>query len=88
VGVALPIANRSGDAGGDDAAATSFVGVPVRLFEGPYFRTAAAIVGRTYDISPDGQRFLMIKEDGPRNQTADYLIAVENAFAELKGPKK
>jgi serine/threonine-protein kinase len=35
-------------------------GRPARLFEGRYFMTAAT-VGRTYDVSPDGQRFLMIR---------------------------
>ncbi len=63
-------------------------GVPKRLFEGPYFRSAGNILGRTYDVSPDGQRFLLIKEDGRPTQTSDYLIAVENAFAELKPPTK
>jgi serine/threonine-protein kinase len=58
-------------------------GIPKRLFEGPYFRNAVGIVGRTYDVAPDG-RFLMVKEDTRRAQTNDYLIAVENAFADLK----
>jgi hypothetical protein len=40
--------------------------------------------GRTYDISPDGRRFLMIKENrsaetGPRN-----LVVVQNWFEELR----
>ena len=29
----------------------------------PYFTGAGVLVGRAYDVSPDGQRFLMIRED-------------------------
>jgi len=40
----------------------------------------------TYDISPDGQRFLMVKDSGPRDPTATpaSMIVVEHWFAELK----
>jgi eukaryotic-like serine/threonine-protein kinase len=55
---------------------------PIRLFEGPYFVSATAVVGRTYDVSLDGQQFLMIKDSRPRNQN-EHVIAVENAFADL-----
>ena len=68
-----------------DTSASSFSsGVPKRLFEGPYFRGSTGIVGRTHDVSLDGQRFLLIKADGRPTQTSDYLITVENAFAEVK----
>ena len=42
--------------------------------------------GRTYDVSPDGQRFLMIKEGGGANQTAAplQLIVVQHWTEELK----
>ena len=33
-------------------------------------RFRRAFLGRTYDVSPDGQRFLMIKEGGGTDQTA------------------
>ncbi len=36
--------------------------------------------GRTYDISPDGTRFLMIKEDASPAE----LILVQNWFEELE----
>lgn len=37
----------------------------VRLFEGRYFSSqGTGAFGRTYDVSPDGQRFLMIKPAG------------------------
>ena len=42
--------------------------------------------GRTYDVSPDGKRFLMIKPGGRAEQTAapPSLIVVQNWFEELK----
>jgi Tol biopolymer transport system component len=39
-----------------------------KLFDGPWFAQTA---GRTYDVSPDGQRFLMIKD-----ATADSTLAL------------
>ena len=58
-------------------------GSPTRLFEGSY-RLGAA--GRTYDVSSDGQRFLMVKPVGSLEQTAapSSLIVVQNWFEELK----
>jgi serine/threonine-protein kinase len=52
-------------------------GSPVLLFTGDYIYAQ----GRHYDIHPDGQRFLMIKE---AEQTADQLNVVLNWFEELK----
>ena len=51
-----------------------------------YFTVAAGNFGRTYDISPDGQRFLMMKEGGGSEQaTAPInLIVVQNWDQELK----
>ena len=40
--------------------------------------------GRTYDISPDGERFLMIKESGSRETSLMEFILVLNWFEELK----
>ena len=37
---------------------------PTQLVKEGYFTIPAVDTGRTYDISPDGQRFLMIKEGG------------------------
>jgi hypothetical protein len=37
-----------------------------------------------YDVSPDGQRFLMIKEDATAATARTGLIAVLNWFEELK----
>jgi serine/threonine-protein kinase len=48
--------------------------------------TTPALVGRTYDVSPDGQRFLMMKEGGGTDQTVAplQLIVVQNWTEELK----
>ena len=41
--------------------------------------------GRTYDISRDGQRFLMMKDTSAGNQTArPGIIVVQNWFQELQ----
>ena len=45
-----------------------------------------ALFGRSYDIAPDGQRFLMIKEGDGTDQTAApaSLIVVQHWTGELK----
>jgi eukaryotic-like serine/threonine-protein kinase len=60
-------------------------GNPTRLFEGRY-EIGAAQSGRTYDISPDGQRFLMIKVDAGSDETATppSIVVVQNWHEELK----
>ena len=54
--------------------------------EGYYTTPGAPFLGRTYDISPDGQRFLMIKEGGGSDQTAapSQIIVVQHWTEELK----
>ena len=54
-------------------------GNPTGLFEDPYLRN----LRRNYDISLDGQRFLMIKE-GSSNDAPRELHVVLNWFEELK----
>ena len=54
---------------------------PARLFEGNYYFGGASSLGRTYDVSRDGQRFLMIKQDAAR---ATSLSIVLNWQEELK----
>ena len=58
---------------------------PAKLFEGRYGASANQ-TGRTYDIAPDGKRFLMIKADGSADQTAvpASLVVVQNWREELK----
>ena len=56
---------------------------PEELFTGEY--SAAIFYGRSYDISPDGQRFLMLKPAELAEQTsASQIIVVQNWFEELK----
>jgi serine/threonine-protein kinase len=58
-------------------------GNPVRLF-----KTASSIesLRSSYDVSPDGQRFLMIKENAAEGQEASppRMVVVLNFFEELK----
>ncbi len=55
------------------------------VFEETYFFRGPSGLGRTYDISPDGKRFLMIKEGGPGDETEPtQLILVQNWLDELK----
>lgn len=58
---------------------------PTQLVKEGY-RTIAGDNGRTYDIAPDGQRFLMIKEDGGADRTPapTSLIVVQHWGEELK----
>ena len=67
------------------AVKTFSAGAPAKVFEGP-FLASQNIVGRSYDVSPDGQRFLMIKEL-PRaidDVVPSSLTVVLNWFDELK----
>ena len=55
-------------------------GNPEVMFEGDYYLAAG---GPNYDVSPDGERFLMIRhvEDA---STTPQIIVVQNWFEELK----
>jgi len=63
-------------------------GTPTRVLEGPYFFGtigAGDAAFRTYDVAPDGRRFLMIKEGGADQTAAPAsLIVVLNWVDELK----
>jgi serine/threonine-protein kinase len=56
-------------------------GNPVKLFSGPYY---TALFGRTYDVTPDGRRFLMVKTTSQTVTETARIIVVENWFEELK----
>jgi eukaryotic-like serine/threonine-protein kinase len=57
---------------------------PTLVVKEGYF-TIPSWWGRSYDISPDGQRFLMIKEGGADGTAAPAsLIVVQHWFEELK----
>ncbi len=51
---------------------TFAAGNPEELFGGEYLTFTA---NRPYDISPDGQRFLMIKEDSQAREAAEAVEA-------------
>jgi Tol biopolymer transport system component len=57
------------------------VGTPRKLFEGPFVVESGA---RSYDVTPDGQRFLMVQVLEPLPQPAPELILVTNWFEELR----
>ena len=63
--------------------ATWNAGTPAKLLEGRYFTGGAVTAGRTYDVSPDGQRFLMIKAPGA-DAPAASIIVVQHWLEELK----
>ena len=56
-------------------------GKPAILFEGRYHRTNASLA--QYDVSPDGQRFVMVKDSGA-DQSATHINIVQNWFQELE----
>jgi serine/threonine-protein kinase len=58
-------------------------GNPTKLFDDRYYHGAGAGVGRTYDVSADGQRFLMIKPSGDSADAAP-IVVVQNWFEELR----
>jgi eukaryotic-like serine/threonine-protein kinase len=60
---------------------TFSAGNPKMLFEGPYVPTPRSF--QDYDVSPDGQRFLMLKAGG-QAQVSAQINVVLNWFEELK----
>ena len=57
-------------------------GNPAKLFDaGPYY---FGNTSRTYDVSADGQQFLMIKLAGTSNAAAASMVVVEHWTEELK----
>jgi len=57
-------------------------GSPAVVFRGQYF---SGTVGRQYSVSPDGRRFLMIKNAASAgNAPPPQIIVVQNWFEELK----
>ena len=57
-------------------------GKPRMLFEGPYLPTAGSFP--YYDVSPDGQRFLMLKPSESQANAPTQINVVLNWFEELK----
>ncbi len=56
-------------------------GTPRKLFEGQYIM-ADPVNG--YDVTSDGQRFLMVQRLDPPSESPSELVLVENWFEELK----
>jgi serine/threonine protein kinase len=65
--------------------ATWSAGAPTKLFEGRY-TTTGTNPGRMYDVSSDGQRFLVIKPAANDRTAAapPSIVVVQNWFEELK----
>ena len=57
-------------------------GKPKVLFEAPYEPTPATL--GNYDVSPDGQRFLMLKPVEQEQAAPTQIVVVQNWFEELK----
>jgi hypothetical protein len=59
------------------------VGTPAKVFDAKY---SSVFPARHYDMSPDGQRCLMIKDSavGDPNAAPASFIVVEHWFEELK----
>ena len=68
--------------------ATWTAGGPTKLFAGRFFyREAGTGQGRTYDVSLDGRRFLMVKDSSNGNSSdvpSARFVIVENWLEELK----
>jgi len=68
----------------DVATQPSFsAGKPHMLFEGQYFTSDWPLIGTAYDVSADGQRFLMVKAT-EQSSSATQINVVLNWFEELK----
>ena len=59
-------------------------GTPTTVLQGNYLLPTDVQVGRTFDIAPDGKRFLMVKAGSGEDAPAQSLVVVENWFEELK----
>jgi Tol biopolymer transport system component len=55
-------------------------GTPRQLFEGPYVNVG----GLSYDVAPDGRRFLVLQPAGPDAAPVTHLNVVLNWFEEVK----
>ena len=53
------------------------------LFTGQYVLLSGGSIDRRFDIAPDGQRFLMVKQGGATT-TSPELVLIQNWFEELQ----
>jgi serine/threonine-protein kinase len=59
-------------------------GTPTKLLEARYYTPRGGNVGRTYDVTPDGQRFLMISTPAATAAMPPSLIVVQHFDEALK----
>jgi Tol biopolymer transport system component len=59
-------------------------GTPTRVIEGAYFRRGGGNDSRMYDVSPDGKRFLMLKQEVSASQPAVRIVVVQHWLEDLK----
>jgi hypothetical protein len=59
-------------------------GKPKVLFAGPYQPSPSLVPNANYDVSPDGQRFLMLKPVEQAEAAQTQINVVLNWFEELK----
>ena len=59
-------------------AGTASVVVPQSSFTG-----SGVLFGRTYDVSPDGQRFLVVRDQSQTSASGTTIVVVRNWFEEL-----
>ena len=61
-------------------------GTPAKILDSSYVWSVPTYAGRMYDISPDGQRFLMLKESSLPDRTSvpRSITVVQNWHEELK----
>jgi hypothetical protein len=65
------------------AAGAAFTpGKPMRVLDKRYF--VQSVGARTYDVSGNGQRFLMIKDDEGAEKRTPTIVVVEHWLEELK----
>jgi hypothetical protein len=60
---------------------TFSAGTPRVLFEGPFRIDGPS---RGYDVTPDGQRFLMVREVAQQPGRVSQMVLVQNWLEELK----
>jgi eukaryotic-like serine/threonine-protein kinase len=65
---------------------TGELGQPELLFRGSFPTTTAGSSGRTYDVTPDGQRFVLVRR--PPEQAARRVVVVKNFMRELEDAGK
>ena len=77
-GALMRVPIEQGSARPEAGAQAWWAGTPVKLFENTYAWTMSGFTGRSYDISPDGRRFLAIKLASEQTSAPNNLVVVQN----------